>query len=232
MIDEMCGRADAGIYSLAYQLAVVVQIVTNAIHASFMPWCFQKLESGDGKSIGKRAFQIEMLIGIICTLFSLFAPELILILGGHKYYSAIYIVPPVSMSVLFVTIYSFFGNIEFYFEKTKFVMIASCAVAALNIILNWVFIKIYGFIAAGYTTLVCYVVYSIVHYIFMVNICKNNGIENPFPGIKMWTFGLVMAFVSVGISFVYSFTLVRYIVIAIISVIGITFFKRNRESFF
>ncbi len=232
MIDNMCGRADAGIYSLAYQLAVVVQLVTNAVHATFMPWCFQKLANGDEKSIGKRAFQIEMLIGIICTIFSLFAPEFILILGGEKYYSAIYIVPPVSMSVLFVTIYSFFGNIEFYFEKTKFIMIASCAVAALNIVLNWIFIGIYGFVAAGYTTLVCYIVYSIVHYAFMVKICKDNKIDNPFPGTKMWLFGLIMVIVSIGISFAYSVVLLRYIIIGLLLLMGSVYFKKNKNAFF
>ena len=232
MIDDMCGRADAGIYSLAYQLAVVVQIVTNAIHATFMPWCFQKLASGEIKSIGKRAFQIEIFIGLVCTVFSLFAPEFIFILGGEQYYSAVYIVPPVSMSVLFVTIYSFFGNIEFYFEKTKFVMVASCVVAALNIFLNWIFIGIYGFVAAGYTTLVCYLLYSLVHYIFMVKICRDNGIENPFPGVKMWSFGLVMASVSIGISLVYSVPVLRYLIIVVLIVVGIIYFKKNKEAFF
>ena len=231
MINNMCGRADAGLYTLAYQLAVVVQIATNAVHASFMPWCFQNIASGNIKLIGKRALQVELLIGIICTVFSLFAPEFIMLLGGKDYYNAIYVVPPVSMSVLFLTIYSFFGYIEFYFEKTKFVMIASCLVAFLNIILNWIFIRIYGFVVAGYTTLVCYIVYSYVHYNFMKRVCKENSIDNPFPGVKMWIFGLIMAVISVYISLLYTMTVIRYCVITILFIIGSVYFIKNKSSF-
>lgn len=44
--------------------------------------------------------------------------------------------------------------------------------AALNIVLNYVFIKMFGYVAAGYTTFVCYLVYCIGHYIFVEHIIK------------------------------------------------------------
>ncbi len=40
------------------------------------------------------------------------------------------------------------------------------------IILNFVFIRIFGYQAAGYTTLFCYSVNSILHYFFMRKVCK------------------------------------------------------------
>ena len=40
--------------------------------------------------------------------------------------------------------------------------------AALNILLNFVCINIFGYFAAGYTTLYCYIVFTIYHYCFMV----------------------------------------------------------------
>ena len=230
MISRMCGNADAGAYSLAYQAAFVIQIFINAIQASFAPWCFQSIKNGKLKNIGKRAFQIELFIGIICLMFSLFAPEMVQILGGESYYRAVYIVPPVSMSILFLTLYSFFGNIEFYFEKTKLVMIASCIVAIANLILNYIFISIYGFVAAGYTTLVCYICYSIIHYYLMLIICKTNNVENPFPFGKMWTIALSFAAISIIVSLVYRFTLIRYCLIVITLMIGIVYFKKYKKD--
>ncbi len=229
MINNLCGTAEAAVYSLSYQIAIIMNLVINAIHASFMPWTFQKLKSGDIKSIGKRAFQIELLIGVMCVLFSLFAPEFVLILGGAKYYEAVYIIPPVAMSVLFITMYSFFGNIEFYFEKTKMVMIASCLVAILNIILNWIFIRNHGYIAAGYTTLICYIVYAVMHYIFMKWICNENKIINPYGGKEMWITSLIFASVSILISTIYRYTFIRYIVIFLIMIIGLVFLIKNKE---
>ena len=49
--------------------------------------------------------------------------------------------------------YQIFANVEFYFEKNKFIMLASIFSAGFNVFLNYIFIKELGYIAAGYTTL-------------------------------------------------------------------------------
>ena len=52
-------------------------------------------------------------------------------------------------------------------------MAASSIVAAVtNIVLNYIFIKLFGFVAAGYTTLTCYVLYSLGHYIVSKRVLK------------------------------------------------------------
>lgn len=229
MIANIRGNADAGIYTLAYQVAAVIQIITNAVHVTFMPWCFQCLKNNEPQKIGKRAFQIEVVIGILCLAFSLFAPEFVLILGGESYYSAIYIIPPVSMSVVYLTMYSFFANIEFYFEKTKIVMLASIFVAVTNIILNWIFIPLYGFVAAGYTTLVCYVLYAAVHYYYMRKICKANRIEEPFYGKKMWIVALIFAVLSIAVSIIYQYTIARLIVAILSLSLACVYLLKNKS---
>lgn len=230
MISKMSGNAEAGIYSLAYQVAIIMQIVINAIASSFMPWTFQNLKQGNYKILGKRALQIEIFVGILCCVFSLFAPEVIYILGGTNYLPAMYIVPPVSMSVLLLIVYSFFGNVEFYFEKTKIITSLSCIIAITNIGLNYVFIKIFGYIAAGYTTLICYLLYAIVHYVLMKKICKEKEIPNPYPEKKIWGVAILFVLISVCISFIYEYREIRYISIIVLSVITVLYFYRNKES--
>ena len=220
MINSLCGAQEAAIYSLSYQLAIVMNLVTNSIHASFMPWTFRRVKEGNIQTIGKRALQIELIIGIMCLMLSLFAPEFVLLMGGEAYFSAVYIVPPVATSVLFITLYSFFGNIEFYFEETKIVMYASLVTAVLNIVLNYIFINLFGYIAAGYTTLFCYIIYAAIHYIFMKKICIKNGFNNPYNGKTMWSIALFFAFLSIFISVLYSSFLIRYIVILCLITIG------------
>ena len=44
-------------------------------------------------------------------------------------------------------------------------MQASLIAAAANIALNYVFIGMFGYVAAGYTTLFCYILYAIGHYV-------------------------------------------------------------------
>ena len=58
---------------------------------------------------------------------------------------------------------NWYSIFEFYYEKTKPVMVCSILSAGLNIFLNYLFIPQYGYLAAGYTTLVCYLFNSIMH---------------------------------------------------------------------
>lgn len=51
-------------------------------------------------------------------------------------------------------------------------MLASIFSAGFNVFLNYIFIKELGYIAAGYTTLVCYVILGISHYIFSDKVAK------------------------------------------------------------
>ena len=48
-------------------------------------------------------------------------------------------------------------------EKTVFIMLASVIGAMLNIILNYCLIKEFGYIAAGYTTFISYVLFVCTH---------------------------------------------------------------------
>lgn len=229
MIYKICGKSDAAKYSLAYQLATLMQLLTDAIHTSLMPWTYQKLELGETGIVGKRAFQIEVLVGSLSLVFSMYAPEFILILGGESYSEAVYIVPPVAMSVVYTTIYSFFGNIEFYFEKTKLVMVASCIVAASNLILNYIFVPLYGFVAAGYTTLICYIFYSCFHYFLMKNICRVNNMSNPYNGRLIYGVAFIFTLISVFIIFIYRFSIQRYLISILVIGLVIVYVKTNKQ---
>lgn len=87
-------------------------------------------------------------------------------------YRCIPIDPYVAMGVLFLYSYDFFAKFAFYYEKTTLIMLASIIGAILNIILNYFGIKMFGYIAAAYTTIICYMLFVLFHYILMTNICN------------------------------------------------------------
>ena len=225
MIDRIIGRADAGLYTVAYQVAILMNLITNAVHASFSPWAFQSINNKEYKKIGDLTLKIIILMSAVCFLFSLFAPEVILILGGRTYSEAVWVVPPVAMSIVFNMLYSLIGNFAFFYEKTKFVMFGTMGAALANIILNAIFIPRFGYVAAGYTTLACYILYSLLHYFVMLKICRENGIEQPFNSKAIWSVAVVSVLLSIVSVFLYRYTLPRYLVIILI--IGILIWKRK-----
>lgn len=221
MIGDMCGNSDAAIYSVAYTIGMVCTLFSQAIHQAFLPWLYKRMKIEDYHGIPKisNAF-LAFIIGILCLLIC-FAPEVVVIVGSHKYLDAMWAIPPVCGSIFFIFLQNLFANIEYYFEKTKLIAIASVGVALLNILLNYIFIQMFGFIAAAYTTLVCYIVYAIIHYFVMCHICTQNhvNIQNLFNMRIVCLFSLAILVIVGVMLVVYHYPMVRYATIIIIIVV-------------
>jgi O-antigen/teichoic acid export membrane protein len=230
MINRMCGSAQTAIYTVAYQIAMVLNIVTTAIESSFTPWAYQKISEGKENEVGKIAQSILIVTGITCLFFTLFAPEFIYLLGGNAYQSAIWVVPPVCMSVYFIMMYSLISTVTFYYEKTKSIMLASCAIAVLNIILNQYFITIYGMVAAGYTTLVCYICYALVHYLLMCHVSKDKKRQNPFNIGIIWIPAVLFVFLAVVSSLSYTHLKLRILLMVLLGGLLIFVAYKNKSN--
>ena len=112
------------------------------------------------------------LIAAVNLLLIGFAPEIVTVFAPSSYREAIYVMPPVAMSTYFMFAYDMFAKIAFYRERTRLISAASMVGAMLNVLLNLVFIPLFGYQAAGYTTLTCYVAYAVFHYLLMRSLCR------------------------------------------------------------
>lgn len=218
MINKMCGIAQAGIYGLAYNVGMLMNILTSAINSAFIPWMYRKLKEKDEKEIGIKANYILLLLVVLISGMMLFAPEIVHILGSEQYYEAVYVVPPIAGSVFFIFLFSLFANVELYYEKNVWVMMGSIIAAILNLMLNAIFIRRFGYLAAGYTTLVSYIIISVVHYCFMVRIRRSVHEDVDIYDMKVvMALSLLMIFISVTVPILYSHFWVRYFIIALIA---------------
>ena len=211
MINRMVGESEAGIYSLAYSVSMIMTLFSNALSQTISPWMYQKIKDNKIKDISSVAYPSMIFIAGVNILPILFAPEIVRIFAPSEYYDAIWVMPPVAMSVYFMYVYDLFAKFAFYYEKTGYIMLASVAGAVLNILLNWIFIKKYGYYAAGYTTLVCYVVYAIAHYIMMRIVCRKNIGKIRVYDLRI-LLGITVGFLAVGFIglVLYRFTVLRY----------------------
>lgn len=226
MIDKMVGTSEVAFYSVAYSIGMLVQIFTNAMNNSFTPWIYQKMKTNDFKGIEKTVNMLLLLVAIIALALMFSSPELIRLFGSSEYESAAYVIPPVAASVFFIFLYNILAIPQFYFEKTQFLLVSSISAAVINIGLNYVFIKMFGYIAAGYTTLVCYVLYSIGHYVISSHITRKFLSENQLFDLRV--IGLLsVAVIVVGVfcNFLFDYWYVRYGILALGFVF--VYLKRN-----
>lgn len=211
MIDKMVGTSEVAFYSVAYNIGMLVQLFTSAINNSSTPWVYQKIKADDYTGISKTVNMLLLLVAGIAFALMLCSPELVLIFGTEEYASAAYVIPPVAASVFFIFLYNLLAIPQFYFERTQFLLISSVSAAVVNLGLNYIFIRLFGFVAAGYTTLACYVLYSIGHFIISTRIMKKT-----VPGRKLFDVHIIFALssfiIAIGVlcNFLFAYWYVRY----------------------
>lgn len=227
MIDRLVGTSEAGIYNLAYSVSQIMAMFNTALLQTIEPWIYKKLKANQGHEIAKVAYPTFIAIALVNLGLIALAPEVIKIFAPPAYYEAIWVVPSVAMSVYFMFLYTFFATFEFYHEKTNYVAGATVGGAILNIVLNFVFIRIFGYVAAGYTTLFSYMLFALLHYYFMRKICKQY-IDDLRPYnvkiiLEISIFTLVTGF---ALLFTYNMPILRYSLIAIALIIVIIMRKK------
>ena len=219
MIGNIVGNSKAAIYSVAYTVASMMTLMVNAINSSFIPSMYQNLDERKYDKINKGSFPLCILIAVAVCGVMLIGPEVIGILASKEYAEAIYCIPPVAASVFFIYLYTLFINVEFYYEKTKYSMICSVLGAILNVILNYLLIPKFGYIAAGYTTLACYILFAIGHGCLCTTLKKNANIKPQlFSMHKIIVLSFAVLAYTVVINFLYSYPIVRLLTIVVVIV--------------
>lgn len=211
IIASLVGSAAAAKYSLAYTIGLTVTIVWNSINASLIPYTYEKCKKGDFMSLASTTNKVMLLYSIACSLLILFAPEILVIMAPSSYAECIYIIPPIVGGIFFMSMYFIFANIIYYYKQPQYVMYASIISASLNIVLNYFFVPKYGYFAAGYTTLGCFILQSLIDCYAMKKVVGINIYNLRF----MLILGMGMLFISIVSSFLYYNNFVRYMLIAI-----------------
>ena len=226
MINDMIGTGEAAIYSVAYSIASIMTIVTTAIKNTYTPFLYKSLKTKRFEAVRGISNALMIFVGAFTLIAVLMGPEIIKIVAAKSYYDAIWVIPPVACAVFFKFLYPMFSTVEFYYEKTFFILIASCAGAIANIGLNYVFIKVYGYYAAGYTTLLCYILYSAGHYLFQRKILRSRNQTFKLFNLKFIITISMLLLLSMAVSILlYKTYIPRYCILAIIIIV--LFFKRN-----
>lgn len=226
MIRNMCGQTPAAFYSLAYTCSMIPSILLTSLNQAMIPWLFQSLENKKEQEI-KNVNKMYVLIFSILTIGMMFvSPELVLIFGGKKYKVAQWIVPVFIVGCGIRFIYTLYVNLEFYEKKTGDISKITISMAVLNLLLNYIFIKYVGYLAASYTTLFCYGGMAILHFLNTRRLGYKKLYDNKFNFLMMSI--LIIAMVVI---LIISRSLTLRIVVGIIYMVGIgTIAWRNRKN--
>lgn len=231
MIGRLVNNSAVGIYGTLYTVSSLSLLVWQAINASFVPYLFQNIDKKE-HNIKQISNMLLEAYAVIAVLLTFFAPEIVKILATKEYYEAIYIMPSIAAGVFFTSYANLYSNIAVYYKESKYVMYPAIVAAILNLVLNYVFIKMFGYMAAAYTTLFSYIILAILQVIWSAKVCKgnNNEINNIYDNKRMLLLAIVTTVVSLMAIPLYSNTFVRYLFIAIGIVVASIIVRRLLKS--
>ena len=215
MINKYCGSSDTGLYSLAYNCGAIMQMVWSSFNGAWMPWFYDTLAKDDVGSIRKAVKPYSVIFTVFVIGVITVGPEIIKILGPEEYWESKWIIPPVVLGIYCQFLYSLYVNVEFYNKKTSKIAIVTICAAAANVILNYIFIPVYGYIAAAYTTLAGYAIMFAAHYVISTRMEKRDLFD------KKFIFGslAVTIVITITATLLYRTVIIRYAVFAIIALI-------------
>jgi len=226
MITKMEDASSTGLYSLAYTVASLMIIVTDAINRSMCPFVYKGIKNNELKPIRRMTSAVVLLVLMVTILEMLVAPELIYVFATKEYMDAIWIIPPVALSIYFTFLYVVFSNVEFYFEKTIFATVVSVVVALFNIVLNYIFIGRFGYYAAGFTTLVCYILFVFLHYINFRRVIKSHQELKDIYNVKfLFLISIVGIVIMLICLYLYNYRILRWSFVVAILIMGFIYRK-------
>lgn len=222
LISNIVGDEAVAYYSVAHSVASLTTIVWNAINASLIPYTYEKCKDKDYKAISRITNPIMTLFALICVMATMFAPEIVAIMSTGNYLEAIYVIPPIMGGVFFQVQYYIYANIVYYHKKPKYVMFASVTSVTLNLILGYFLISRFGYISAGYSTLICYLIQAIFDYFAMRRVVKEKVYDMKYIGL-LSLFVVAVALVS---NQFYDLMFVRYGIVFILILFAVIFRKK------
>lgn len=220
MIGQMCGNAKAGIYNIVYQISMVMTIIRTGINGSFTPWLYYSLKERKYDSIRRVTKLITCLMWLMTFAFIIVGPEILRIIAAPSYYEAVVDIPAIMIGSYFIFVYVLFLNVEIYYEENQYVAVASILAAIINIMLNYFCINRWGYLAAGYTTMISYFIMAILHYAFLKKISKKyKEIDLIFDVKFLIKSSLLLVIGGVLCTILYQMIIIRYVLLVGISVV-------------
>lgn len=156
MIQFLVGYEYTGIFALGTTVSFIIWIVEDSVWNAFLPWMYEKISRNEMEDIEKPWTVLMHGFGLMSWFLVALAPEIVAVLGSREYHMAVFLIAPMVTGTL-LRFYSYiYTAIQNYHKKTAYVAAGTLITMIVNVILNYVCILAFGYMAAAYTTAVSY----------------------------------------------------------------------------
>lgn len=166
MITWLADASQSGIYSIVYSFGMITYIITVSLDGIWIPWFMKKMHEKASKEINSVTLDYIRLVTYIMCCLIIVSPELLKLLADKAYWEGIKLIPIIIVANFLFFAYNIYSNLEHYYKKSNQITALTILAAVLNLILNYIFIPKFGYVAAAFTTAISYFVIFILHSIY------------------------------------------------------------------
>lgn len=168
IIESILGLNDLGIYSVGFNLGMVISVITSGFATSwfifFMNYTNRQLEATEIFPI--IFIYYVFLTGFICIIFYLFAKPVVLYFIDDKFHYSYKVVGIVAFANFIQIFFNLFLPGIYYNNHTKYISLILLFSALISIPINIVLITKYGIVGAAYGLLCGNIVISTTTYLW------------------------------------------------------------------
>lgn len=160
-ITNMVGLETTGIYSVGYQIGMIINILSVSFNQAYAPWLYSKLKENNFSNklkIVKGTYIYFASILMVALILSVIAPLIVTIFVGDKFEGSVIYVFWISVGYAFNGMYFMVTNYIFFAERTSILAKITFTSALFNIPLNYYFVSSYGAIGAAQATTIIYLI--------------------------------------------------------------------------
>ena len=214
-------ESQVGIYNACFKLSVLITLFIQAFRMAAEPFFFKQAEGKDPQRTYARVMKFFVIT--ICIMFlavSLFLPVWQLMIGP-KYREGLGVVPILLFANMFLGIYY---NLSIWYKlgnRTIAGAYITLIGAAVTVLINWLFIPSYNYMACAWSHFACYGSMMVISYVW-----GQKEYRVPYAWKKLLAYMVIVAllyFTHLGISALYNDTMIRVSVAVILTILFILF---------
>jgi len=158
------GNTMVGYYTVAYQMAALMLLISTSVNQAWMPMLYKLLGNYEkNKKLINRYTLLLFSFYTISGIIIYFVSDIIFSLFVDKtFYEAKIFFPILLLGFILQSYYYLFTNFLFFYKKTWLLAKITFFSALLNLILNYILIINYGVIGVAYATTITYGVYFFI----------------------------------------------------------------------
>lgn len=149
----LVGLGGAGQYAVAAQVTAVVMVLLSAFNRAWAPYLFPRLRDPSPemqRHLVRLSYGVMAGFFVFFVVFNLVVPTVFHWLIDPKFNAALNYIPWLTVGYFFTSVYMTYIDYIFYVKKTYMLSMVTTLNMALNLTLNYVFIRLFGEIGAAY----------------------------------------------------------------------------------